>query len=197
MRTVFGLFVAFWALIFVSGFANPGYKHYRDHVSLLAADGSRLVWVTTLAILLTAVAQWVAARVFWDVNRPIAIVLTIAGAALTVVAAFRVPCPQRARFCTYTVEHTPAESLHNAGVIIYAVLTMAAMMILGVIAVTQGRHSLVGIPGLVAAAIFALSFSGLLIFPEGLAQRVWIGVGQIWLVVAVFEAQQHRERVIA
>ena len=35
------------------------------------------------------------------------------------------------------------------------------------------------------------------IFPAGLAQRVWIGVGQLWLVAASFEAEQHRERVAA
>jgi hypothetical protein len=43
--------------------------------------------------------------------------------------------------------------------------------------------------------IFALTFSGLLLFPAGLAQRTWIAVGQIWLVAAVFEAQLHRERL--
>jgi hypothetical protein len=85
--------------------------------------------------------------------------------------------------------------VHNAGVVAYAVLTMAAMLILGVVSLTQGRHSLVGIPGLLACVVFALTFSGLLVFPEGLAQRTWIAVGQIWLVAAVFEAEQHRERV--
>lgn len=195
MKAVLGLFVGFWALIFVAGAANPGYVHYRAHVSSLAADGSRLIWVTTVAILLTAIAQWVAARVFWPLNRPVALLLVMAGAALLLVATFRVPCPRRARHCTYTVDHTPAEAVHAAGVVGYAVLTMAAMVILGVVAVTQGRHSLVGIPGLLACAVFALTFSGLLVFPEGLAQRTWIAVGQIWLVAAVFEAEQHRERV--
>jgi hypothetical protein len=197
MRVVLGLFGGFWVLIFVAGLANPGYVHYRWHVSLLAADGSRLIWVTTLAILLTAVAQWVAAWLFWVVNRPVAILLVLAGLALVVVAGFRVPCPENARHCTYTVDHTAAERLHNAGVVVYAVLTMAAMVILGVVAVTQGRHSVVGIPGLIACAVFALTFSGLLVFPAGLAQRVWIAVGQIWLVAAAFEAQEHRERVAA
>lgn len=190
-----GLFAGFWALIFVTGSANPGYVHYREHVSLLAADGNRLIWLTTIAILLTAVAQWVAAWAFWPVNRPIAILLVVAGMALAVVATFRVPCPQRAKHCTYTVDHTPSETVHNAGVVAYAVLTMAAMLILGVVALTQGRHSLVGIPGLFACVAFGLTFSGLLVFPEGLAQRTWIAVGQIWLVAAVFEAEQHRERV--
>ncbi len=197
MRIVLGLFAGFWALIFVAGLANPGYVHYREHVSLLAADGNRLIWVTTLAILLTAVAQWVAARLFWIVNRPVALLLVMAGVALCVVAGFRVPCPEKVKHCTFTVEHTASESVHNAGVVVYAVLTMAAMVILGVVAITQGRHSLVGIPGLIACAVFALSFSGLLIFPAGLAQRVWIGVGQLWLVAASFEAEQHRERVAA
>lgn len=195
MKVVLGLFIGFWVLIFITGAANPGYVHYREHVSLLAADGNTLIWVTTLAILLTAVAQWVAAGIFWQVNRPVALLLMMAGIALTIVAAFRVPCPPRARHCTYTVEHTTSETVHNAGVIGYAVLTMIAMVILGVVAVTQGRHSLVGIPGLIACAVFALTFSGLLVFPEGLAQRTWIGVGQVWLVAAVFEAQQHREKV--
>ncbi len=95
----------------------------------------------------------------------------------------------------FVVEDTPSEAIHNAAVIGYAVLTMTTMAILGVVAVTQGRHSLVGIPGLVACVIFGLTFSGLLVFPEGLAQRTWIAVGQIWLVAAVFEAQEHRERV--
>lgn len=190
-----GLFVGFWVLIFVAGSANPGYLHYREHVSLLAADGNQLIWVTTVAIMLTAIAQWVAAGFFWSVNRPVSLLLVLAGGALLVVAAFRVPCPPRARHCTYTVEHTASESIHNGAVIAYAVLTMAAMVILGVVAVTQGRHSLVGIPGLVACAVFALTFSGLLVFPQGLAQRTWIGIGQVWLVAAVFEAQQHRERV--
>lgn len=197
MRVVLGLFVGFWALIFVAGLANPGYVHYREHVSLLAADGNRLIWVTTLAIALTALAQWVAAGLFWVVNRPVALLLVMAGIALCVVAVFRVPCPENAKHCTYTVEHTASESIHNAGVVVYAVLTMAAMVILGVVAITQGRHSLVGIPGLIACGVFALSFSGLLIFPAGLAQRVWIGVGQLWLVAASFEAEQHRERVAA
>ena len=96
MKVVLGLFIGFWALIFISGSANPGYVHYREHVSLLAADGNALIWVTTLAILLTAAAQWVAAAYFWQVNRPVALLLMMAGAALVVVAAFRVPCPPRA-----------------------------------------------------------------------------------------------------
>ena len=195
MKTVLALFVGFWALIFITGAANPGYVHYREHVSLLAADGNRLVWLTTVAILLTALAQWVAARMFWPVNRPAAILLVMAGCSLVVVAVFRVPCPPRARHCPFVVEDTPSEAIHNAAVIGYAVLTMTTMAILGVVAVTQGRHSLVGIPGLVACVIFGLTFSGLLVFPEGLAQRTWIAVGQIWLVAAVFEAQEHRERV--
>ena len=48
MKMVLGLFVGFWALIFIAGAANPGYVHYREHVSLLAADGNALIWVTTL-----------------------------------------------------------------------------------------------------------------------------------------------------
>lgn len=195
MKAVLILFAGFWALIFVTGVANPGYKHYRDHVSLLAADGSTLIWVTTLAILLTAAAQWVAARTFWPVNRLVAGLLVVAGLALVVVAAFRVPCPRRARFCTFTVDDTPAETVHNVGVITYAVITMAAMVVLGVVAITKGDHSLVGVPGIIASVVFALTFSGLLLFPEGLAQRTWIAVGQIWLVVAVYEAQRHRARI--
>lgn len=192
---MFGLFTGFWLLIFIAGQANPGYRHYREHVSLLAADGSRLIWVTTLAILLTAAAQWVAAGQFWEVNRPVAVLLGIAGASLVMAASFRVPCQEDSRHCTFTVEHTPAETVHNLGVIGYAVSTMCAMVLLGLIAITRGHHSLVGVPGLVAAAVFAATFGGLLLFPEGLAQRTWIAIGQIWLVVAVYEAQQHRERL--
>lgn len=195
MKTVLGLFVGFWALIFVAGVANPGYRHYREHVSVLAADGSRLIWVTTLAILLVAAAQWVAAFHFWELNKAVAGLLIVAGAALSVVAAFRVPCPEGARHCTFTVEHTPAEAAHNAGVIAYAIVTMIAMVVLGLVAILRGQHSLVGIPGLIASVVFALSFSGLLLFPEGLAQRSWIAVGQIWLVAAVYEAQTHKERL--
>ncbi len=195
MKPVLILLTGFWVLIFVAGVANPGYKHYRDHVSLLAADGSNLIWVTVLAILLTAAAQWVAAYTFWPVNRTVAVMLMVAGAALMFVALFRVPCPERARFCTYTVDNTPAETIHNTGVILYAIATMTAMIVLGVVAITQGHHSLVGVPGLIASVVFALTFSGLLLFPEGLAQRTWIAVGQIWLVVAVYEAQSHRLRI--
>ncbi|MCU0299229.1 MAG: DUF998 domain-containing protein [Candidatus Nanopelagicales bacterium] len=197
MKPVPILFAGFWALIFVTGVANPGYKHYRDHVSLLAADGSKLIWVTVLAILLTAAAQWVAAYTFWPVNRAVAVLLLVAGLALVFVAFFRVPCPERARFCPYVVDNTPAETVHNIGVITYAVVTMAAMITLGIVAITKGHHSLVGVPGIVASVVFALTFSGLLLFPEGLAQRTWIAVGQIWLVVAVYEAQSHRSRIQA
>ncbi|MFN8184237.1 MAG: DUF998 domain-containing protein [Candidatus Nanopelagicales bacterium] len=195
MKAVVALFVGFWVLIFIAGTANPGYQHYRYHVSLLAADGSRLIWATTLAIVLTALAQWVGAWVFWEVNRAVTGLLILAGGALIAVAVFRVPCPRRARFCPYTVEHTPAESIHNNGVIVYALATMAAMVVLGVIAITRGHHSLVGVPGLIAAVVFAMGFSGILLFPEGLAQRTWIAVGQVWLVAAVFEAQQRRSRL--
>jgi hypothetical protein len=195
MKTVLALFAGFWALIFVAGMANPGYRHYREHVSLLAADGSNLIWVTTLAILLTAAAQWVGSYYFWDVNRVVALLLLGAGAALVVVAVFRVPCPESSRHCSYTVEHTTSEAVHAAGVVAYAVVTMIAMVILGIVAITRGHHSLVGVPGLIAAFVFALTFSGLLVFPEGLAQRSWIAVGQIWLVAAVYEAQQHREHL--
>lgn len=195
MKTVFGLFAGFWALVFVAGWLNPGYRHYREHVSLLAADGSRYAWVAVLAISLTALAQWVASRQFWDINRPVALLLVVAGAGLMMVAIFRVPCPEKARYCTYVQDHTTSETLHAAGVITYAVATMLAMVIVGIVAITRGHHSLVGIPGLIASVIFALTFSGLLLFPAGLAQRTWIAVGQIWLVAAVFEAQEHRERL--
>ncbi|MEZ5185189.1 MAG: DUF998 domain-containing protein [Candidatus Nanopelagicales bacterium] len=197
MKTVLALFAGFWALIFIAGLANPGYRHYREHVSLLAAPGSSLIWVTTLAILLTAAAQWVGAYHFWEVNRVVAALLIVAGGALVGVAGFRVPCPKSSRHCTYTVDHTPSESLHAAGVITYAVAIMMAMVLLGIVAITRGHHSLVGVPGLIAAFVFALTFSGLLVFPEGLAQRTWIAVGQIWLVAAVYEAQKHRAHILA
>jgi hypothetical protein len=192
MKTVVALFAGFWAVIFVTGLANPGYQHYRYHVSLLAADGARLVWLTTLAILMTAAAQWVAARVFWPVNRLVSALLIIAGAALVAVAAFRVPCPPRAQFCAYTVDDTPAEAIHNKAVVVYAVATMIAMIALGIVSITRGHHNIVGIPGLMAAALFALGFGGMLVWPAGLAQRTWIIVGQLWLVAAVFEAQRRR-----
>ncbi len=195
MKMVLALFAGFWALIFVAGLANPGYRHYREHVSLLAADGSKLIWLTTLAILLTAAAQWAGSYYFWNVNRVVALLLVAAGVALVAVAAFRVPCPERARHCTYTVENTTSETLHAVGVVAYAIVTMIAMVVLGIVAITRGHHSLVGVPGLIAAFVFALTFSGLLVFPEGLAQRSWIAVGQIWLVAAVFEAQKHREHL--
>lgn len=195
MKTVFWLFAGFWALILVAGSLNPGYRHYREHVSLLAAQGSRYAWITMLAIVLTAVAQWVAARHFWEVNRVVAYLLVVAGLALLAVAVFRVPCPEKARYCTFVEDHTTSETLHAAGVITYAIVTMTAMVILGITALTRGHHSLVGVPGLIASAVFALTFSGLLLFPAGLAQRTWIAVGQIWLVAAVFEAQLHRERL--
>lgn len=190
MKTVVALLAGFWAMIFVSGLANPGYQHYRYHVSLLAAEGSRLIWLTTLAILLTALAQWVAARIFWPVNRLVSGLLAVAGAALVAIALFRVPCPPRAQFCTYTVDDTPAEAVHNNAVIVYAVATMIAMIVLGIVSITRGHHNLVGIPGLIAAALFALGFGGMLVWPAGLAQRTWIIIGQLWLVAAVFEAQR-------
>ncbi len=192
MKTVVALFAGFWAMIFVTGLANPGYQHYRYHVSLLAADGARLIWLTTVAILLTAMAQWVAARIFWRVNRLVSLLLIVAGGALVAVALFRVPCPPRAQFCTYTVDDTPSEAVHNNAVIVYAVATMIAMIALGIVSITRGHHNLVGIPGLVAAALFALGFGGMLVWPAGLAQRTWIIVGQLWLVAAVFEAQRRR-----
>lgn len=192
MRTVIGLLAGFWALIFVTGMANHGYQHYRYHVSLLAADGSRLVWVTTLAILLTALAQWVAAGIFWRVNLFVAVLLAVAGAALVAVAAFRVPCPPRASFCTYTVDDTVSKAVHNNAVVVYAVATMSAMVVLGIISITRGHHNLVGIPGIVASVLFALGFGGMLVWPAGLAQRTWILIGQLWLVAAVYEAQRRR-----
>ena len=205
MKTVVALFAGFWAMIFVTGLANPGYQHYRYHVSLLASDGSRLIWLTTVAILATALAQWVAAGVFWRVNRLVAVLLGMAELALIAVALFRVPCPPRARFCTYTVDDTPAEAIHNNAVVVYAVVTMLAMIVLGIVSITRGHHNLVGIPGLVAAVLFALGFGGMLVWPAGLAQRTWIIIGQLWLVAAVYEAQRRRalraedvrERVLA
>lgn len=194
MKAVVALLASFWLLIFIAGAANPEYQHYREHVSLLAADGSRLIWVTTLAIACTSAAQWVGAYYFWTVNRPVAVLLGLAGSALALVAAFRVPCSRDSRHCPFTVEHTASEAVHNAGVVAYAVVTMAAMVLLGVMTLVNGQHSLVGVPGLVAAVIFALTYSGLLFPPEGLAQRTWIAVGQIWLVAAVNVAQQRRLR---
>lgn len=194
MKTVLALFAGFWLLILIAGSANPGYQHYREHVSLLAAEGSRLVWVTTLAILLVAAAQWVGSYYFWQVNKTVTGLLAAAGAALGVVAAFRVPCERSSRHCTFTVEDTVSASVHNAGVVTFALATMAAMVILGVVSLVHGQHSVVGIPGLLAAGVFALTYSGLLFPPEGLAQRTWIAVGQIWLVAAVGVAQERRRR---
>ncbi len=194
MKAVFALLASFWLLILIAGAANPDYQHYREHVSLLAADGSRLIWVTTLAILCTSAAQFVGAYYFWEVNRPVAVLLAVAGCALVLVAAFRVPCARDSRHCPFTVENTASGAVHNAGVVAYAVVTMAAMVLLGVMTLVNGQHSLVGVPGLIAALVFALTYSGLLVHPEGLAQRSWIAVGQIWLVAAVSVAQQRRER---
>ena len=66
-------------------------------MSLLAADGARLQSeLTTVAILLTAMAQWVAARIFWRVNRLVSLLLIVAGGALVIIALLPEPATTRA-----------------------------------------------------------------------------------------------------
>lgn len=193
-RLSIALLAAFWVLIFGAGWLHDGYQHYRFHVSVLAADGMPYSWVAVIAICCTAFAHLVVVPLTYRWRPLVGACLFICGIALLLVAAFPITCPNRVRFCTFTGAESPSNTVHAAGVGLYAAAMVAAMLYAGVTAVLGHQRSLVGVPGLIAAAVFVIAFSGLLTAPVGLAQRVWIAVGQLWLVGAIVEAAEHADR---
>lgn len=187
---------AFWLVVFAAGWLHDGYQHYRFHVSVLAADGVQYAWLGVLAILCTAFAHLVVVPLLWRWRPLVGWCLLVCGICLIVVAAFPVTCPRRVRFCEFTGPDSPSNTVHAGAVAVYALALVVAMLYAGITAVIGHHRSLVGVPGLVAAAVFVTAFSGLLIPPVGLAQRVWIAVGQLWLVGAIIEAQDHVDREV-
>ena len=72
MKTVFWLFAGFWALIFVAGSLNPGLPPLPRTRQSAGRPGQSVRLDHDPAIALTALAQWVAAKHFWEVNRVVA-----------------------------------------------------------------------------------------------------------------------------
>ena len=84
-------------------------------------DARWLASASLFALLLALLRQPMASLYVQDAavqQLAASLLLIVAGGALVAVALFRVPCPPRAQFCTYTVDDTPAEAVHNNAVIV-------------------------------------------------------------------------------
>ena len=195
-KACIGLLAGFWLAVLLGGMTTEGYTHYRHQVSLLSAVGVDSPWFGFLAVACACAAHLVVVPLLLGWDRVVGVAVGTARASLLVVMVFRVSCPPRVRFC----EPSPVgvgDRIHTAAVVVYAVAMVLAMLVAGIRALVNGRPSIVGVPGLVAAAVFVMAFGGLLEPPHGLAQRTWIIVGQLWLVGAAFEAGESRRRVDA
>lgn len=191
-----GFVVLFWVLVEVAATRNPGYVHYRFQISTLAAPGAHSPWLAQCAIACVAAAHLVTAPALARWHGLVGALVAAAGALLIPVALFRAPCPYRASFCARGAATGVSEYVHTVGVLGSALCVMTAMLVAGVHRLRAGRKPLAGAPGMAAATLIGVALLGGLQSPAGSTQRMWILVGQLWLIGMAMEAapQMHRRQ---
>lgn len=181
-RLAFGLFAAFWVLIAVGASAKTGYNQSIDFVSSLASRGSQAPVWGLAAIVGVAVAHLLLVPQLRRVDSAVGICVLVSGIALLGVAAFRVQCPD-APYCVRADPADFADVVHRGAVLTYAIAMVVAMVRMGVIGLGQPRLRRLGIASLATSGLFVVALAFTQGPAPGFAQRIWIALGQVWLIV--------------
>ncbi len=173
----------FWAAAVVAGLREPGYDPTTDLLSPLAARGATHP-IAGLAVFASgATAVLATGLLVWRRGQDPVLVpasLLLAAGAVLLAGVARLACPTGAAECTAADADLDA-SVHGSAVVAYQVLLVLALMVFG----WARRDRSVGV-----AAIAMLLALGTLVLgtvslglPEGVVQRLWVGLGQAGLVL--------------
>ena len=182
----------FWAGVFTAGALVDGYSAQRDYISSLASRGSPVAALGVAALTASAAAHLITA---WLVlrsgrSRVLATAIGLSGLATLVVAAFRSSCPSGPAGCGIDVPggSDTIEAIHGAGVGIYELFTLVAMLVIAVDALRRRRRwpRWLGVASLVFAVASVYLIGRTAGDDIGLWQRLWIANNQTWLLVVAW-----------
>lgn len=183
-RAVVTAVVAFWGLVFLAGWVNPGYVLTRDYISALASRGADQAWLGLTALVLLPIAHLATAALLRRRARITAAALFLAVVAGLVVAANRISCPRGAAACGSAPRTTDwMDAVHGRSVGVYGTVMVLVMLL--------AAYELWNRPGqrpfaLVSAALAPVSGALLTASAHGDhpggPQRLWLLVNTGWLV---------------
>lgn len=194
----------FWAGVFGAGALVTGYSAREDYISSLAGRGSPVAGLGVAALLASAaahVATSVAVQSAWRSRLGTSLLLAAAGATV-VVAIFGQSCPDGPAGCALP-GGPPGDwidAVHGAGVGMYQLFTLGAMLTLAVGALRRTRvwPRWLGVVSGLFAAGSVLLLAGPGDEDVGLWQRLWLANNLAWLLVvawtATFGASWHHPR---
>lgn len=189
----------FWVGVCWAGAIADGYSAREDFISSLAARGSPVAGIGISALLASAVAHLAAGRavLFGWRSRLGAWSLFAAWLAGTSVATFRQSCPGGPAGCTPVGDWVDA--VHRAGVGVYEVFALAAMLTLAV-GTLRGPSpwprwlGLVSLAAAVGSLVLLAQTNG---SQPGLWQRLWLADNHAWLLLVAATATVHPIRALA
>jgi hypothetical protein len=182
----------FWIGVFSAGALVSGYSGQQDYISNLASRGSPVAGLAIAALLASATAHAVTARIVrrWRWRVPAALLLA-AAAATVCIAAFRQSCPGGPAGCSRAgAPDDWVDAAHTLGVAAYQVLILAAMLTvaLGVLRRSDALPRWLGVLslGFAVGSVVLLALTGA--DDPGLWQRLWVANNLTWLLVVAWVA---------
>jgi hypothetical membrane protein len=181
----------FWIGILTAGAQVSGYSATDDYISNLASRRSPVGVLALAALLASAAAHVVSARLIRERSRVLAAFLLAAAAATVCIAAFRQSCPGGPAGCSRAgAPNDWIDAAHTLGVAAYQVLVVAAMLTVafGALRRTGAWPSRLGLlsVGFVVGSMVLLSLTGA--DDPGLWQRLWVANNLTWLLVVAWVA---------
>jgi len=176
---------SFWSAILVAAALEPGYRHRRDYLSTLAADGAGHAEVAIFAIVAVAAAMLFASLLVRRLSRPAGVAVALAGVGFVVAAFIRLECPNGAAACGLggRFEVSGASEIgHWTATTVSSILLIGGIALTGVALIRRGRR-VPGLATLAAAAVTAAAFLTTGGEAPGVSQRIGIFVATGWLAV--------------
>ena len=184
----------FWAGVFGAGALVTGYSAREDYISSLAGRGSPVAALGIAALLASAAAHGATAiAVLWAWRSRLCTSFLLAAAGATiVVAVFGQSCPDGPAGCALQGDHRGdwVDAVHGAGVGMYQLFTLGAMLTLAVGALrrTPAWPRWLGVVSGFFAAGSVFLVSSLSGDDVGLWQRLWLADNLAWLLVVAWAA---------
>ncbi len=179
----------FWAGVVGAGALVEGYSSRDDYISSLAGRGSPVAVLAIGALAASATAHLATAWAVGLAWRSRLGASALGGAALAVlaVAAFRQSCPAGPSGCGLTDRSTRdwVDTVHGGSVVAYALLAVAAMLVLGIGALwgTASWPRWLGLVSWVFAAGSVVLVGQVGGEQVGVWQRAWVANNLTWLLV--------------
>jgi hypothetical protein len=187
----------FWCAILVAAALEPGYRQWRDYVSVLAAHGAEHPALAILGIVAAAAAMLFASFLLWRISRVAGLALGLAGVGFVVVAFTRLDCPNGAAACGLGGRFEISGSTeigHWTATTVSTALVIAAMALTGR-ALLRQRRIAAGAVTVAAAVVTTGAFLATGGDNPGIRERFGIAVATGWLAaVGVAALVRARER---